>query len=147
MNNEIQVVAIQELINSLLDDSTPFPPRYLYRLSDLENSEIELLTEMWGQIPSWRRKALIEDLSELGENDHLLDFEIIALLAVKDDHPGTRLAAVQTLSEYDSRRLVDVFLELLLNDPDENVRAASAASLARFVYAGEVEQFNGSGYG
>jgi len=139
MNSDIQAVDIQELVNALLDEINPFPPKYLYRLSDLENGDIEQLTLVWEEIPPWRRTALMEDIFDLGDRDNLLDFEVLALLAVKDEYPETRLSAVHILSEYDSRGLVDIFLSLLVNDPDESVRAASAAGLARFVYAGEVD--------
>ena len=59
------VIPIQEVIDALLDTETPFQPRYLYRLSDLESNDLAELKAIWGQIPTWRRKALLEDLEQL----------------------------------------------------------------------------------
>ncbi len=139
MNNDIQAVSIEELVKTLLEETTPFPARYLYRLSDLEGNDIEILASAWGDIPTWRRKALMEDVFELGERDDLLDFEALALLATGDGEAGIRLVAVQTLYEYDSKELAEVFSELMVSDSDAAVRSAAASGLSRFVYAGEVD--------
>ncbi|MFN2150842.1 MAG: hypothetical protein ACK2T5_04535, partial [Anaerolineales bacterium] len=65
-------IPFQEVLDALLDTETPFQPRYLYRFSDLESADLADLKTIWGQIPTWRRKALLEDLEQLFGDDYLL---------------------------------------------------------------------------
>lgn len=134
-----ETIPMNELIEALCDGNSILPPRYLYRFSDMVDSEIALLQSEWEKIPVWRRQALMEDLEELGGNDDLLSFEAIARLALQDVEPATRLSAVRTLWDYEDREIGDIFSELLKHDQDANVRAAAANGLGKFVYAGELE--------
>jgi hypothetical protein len=106
-------IPFKQLIGALLDADTPLPPRYLYRLSDLEDPELSQLRKAWPDIPKWRRKALLED---------------------------TESPAVRSLWEYEETDLVDIFRNLMENDSDEQVRAAAAAGLGKYVYLGEIEE-------
>ena len=133
-------IPFQQLLEALLDTDRPFPPRNLYRLSDLEQSEVDALATVWSQVPVWRRQALMEDVNELSESDTLLSFEALGRFAVQDEDAGVRLSAVRTLWDYEDRTLVPLFLEVLGNDNDAEVRAAAAGALGQFVYAGEVDE-------
>jgi len=133
-------VPFQQLIEALLNPDEPFKARYLYRLSDLEQAELELLAEAWPRVPDWRRRALLEDAQALGERDTLLSYEGLALFALMDADPGVRIPALLVLHEYENPRFIDNFIGLLLNDADVNVRAAAAAALSRFVYLGELDE-------
>ncbi len=132
-------ITIRQLIDAMLDETTTFPPRYLYRFSDLTDDELAQIEKYWPSMPLWRRQALLEDIEELGENDTLLNFEPLALMSLQDPDARVRALAVQVLWEYESSSLAPVFLGLMANDPDLNVRAAAASALGRFVYLGEVE--------
>lgn len=133
-------IPFQQVIQALLDEATPFPPRYLYRLSDLGKDDIALLKENWQTVPAWRRQALMEDVEQLRLNDTLLSFEELARLAIQDREAKVRLPAVHTLYEFDHPSLVPIFLTLLEKDPDAEVRAGAATALGQFVYAGEMEE-------
>lgn len=133
-------ISLQQLIDALRDVDTPFPPRFLYRLSDLDLEDLKFLKPVWSELPLWRRKALIEDVEELGAADTLLDFMVLGCFAVEDVDPGVRLTAVRTLWEYEQNELIPIFLRLIEGDPDSNVRAAAASALSRFVYAGEIDE-------
>jgi HEAT repeat protein len=132
-------ISIRQVIDALLDESTTFPPRYLYRFSDLVDDELAQIKSSWPSVPLWRRQALLEDIEELSEDDTLLNFEALATIALQDPDPHVRSLAVQILWEYESPELVNVFLNLMQNDTDVNVRATSASALGRFIYLGEVE--------
>ncbi len=123
----------------MLDESTPFSPRYLNRLSDLEPADASELAEAWLKISLRRREALLEDLEELHLADTVLSFEAVGRLALKDPDPGVRKRAIQILREYELADLMPTFMHLSEHDPDEEVRAASAAALATYIYMGEVE--------
>jgi HEAT repeat protein len=132
-------IPISTLIDALLDENTPFSPRYLNRLSDLEPADAQLLAASWPKVSIRRRQALLEDLEEIHLADDLLSFEEVGRIGLKDGDPGVRMRAIQILREYELIDLLPSFIHLAENDPDADVRAASAAALATYVYMGEVE--------
>ncbi len=133
-------IPFNKLIDALLDENTPFSPRYLNRLSDLDPADTSSLAEAWQKVPLRRREALLEDLEEVHLADTVLSFEAVARLALKDSAPGVRRRAIQILREYELVDLLPTFIHLAEQDPDEEVRAASAAALATYIYMGEVEE-------
>jgi len=135
-------IPLQQTINALLDVDAALNPRFIYRFSDLEPSELEQLSEVWPRVPLWRRQALMEDIEKLSASDYLLDFVAFARLALTDDEAQIRLLAIHTLWEYEDQHLIPVLLETLQKDTDPDVRAAAAGALGRFVYAGEIEEIS-----
>lgn len=133
-------IPFEQVIAALQDVETTFHPRYLYRLSDLEEAELKQLKAAWPQLPLWRRQALMQDIENLGADDYLLDFISLGRFAIEDEDPGVRLSAVRTLWEYEHSELIPLFLKLVRDDRDVEVRQAAASGLGRFVYAGEVEE-------
>jgi HEAT repeat protein len=127
------------IIAALLDENTPFNPRYLNRLSDLEPADVSLLTGAWSRVSLRRRQALLEDLEEVHMADDLLCFEEVGRVALNDNDPGVRMRAVRILREYELVDLLPAFINLAEHDVDAEVRAASAAALATYIYMGEVE--------
>ena len=140
--SEVSQIPFQDLIDTLLDEDTPFNPSYLYRLSDLESEELSLFLDNWPRLSLQRRKALLEDLEELGSAHDLLSFENIARNVVSDVDPHVRQLAVKILWESEERDLVPVFLNLIESDPEAEVRAAAATGLGQFVYFGELDQLS-----
>ena len=130
----------QTLVDALLDQETPFDPRYLHRLSDLEGEDLGLFQEAWSQVALERRQALLEDLNELGAADELLSFENIGRHTIGDQDAQVRTYAVQLLWEYEERDLIAIFIQLLETDAVPEVRAAAATGLGLFVYHGEIDK-------
>jgi HEAT repeat protein len=139
---DLQKIPIKQVIDDLLDSSTPFPARNLYRLSDLETLDLEKITSTWPKISIWRKRSLLEDISNLSEKDNLLSFKEICMVATGDEDAEIRLQAIKALQIYEDPHLIDIFINLLLDDSDENVRAESAGALGRFVYLGEIEKID-----
>ena len=133
-------IPFQQLLDALLDVDNPLPSRYFYRLSDLDGEEIDQLSQIWEKMPAWRRKALMEDIETIGQTDFLLSFEAIARLAIRDAEPAVRLPAIHTLWDYEDHHLIPVYLELMQEDEDIQVRAASATALGKYVYLGEIDE-------
>lgn len=133
-------IPLQEVLDALLDTETLLPPRYLYRLSDLAPDDLLALKAIWGQIPTWRRKALLEDLEQLFGDDYLLSFEAVGRLGLEDPEAEIRFLSIRSLFEYDTEDLIPVFLELVVNDEQEDVRAVSATVLGKYVYEGEIDE-------
>jgi hypothetical protein len=132
-------IPFTKLIDALLDENTPFSPRYLHRLSDLAPADVSILVENWSKVSPRRRQALLEDMEETHMEDDLLSFEEVARLALEDSEPGVRRRAIHILREYELIDLLPTFIQMSEHDPDAEVRAAAAAALATFVYMGEVE--------
>jgi HEAT repeat protein len=133
-------IPFQEVLDALLDAETRFSPRYLYRFSDLESTDLADLKAIWGQIPTWRRKALLEDLEQLFGDDYLLSFESVCRLGLEDPESEIRFLSIRSLFEYDTQDLIPVFLDIVVNDDQEDVRSVAATVLGKYIYEGEVDQ-------
>jgi HEAT repeat protein len=135
-------ISLQQLVDALMDEDTPFNPRYLYRFSDLEPAEVAELARSWPQVPDWRRQAVMEDLEKLGEADSLLSFDAICVYCMTDANANVRELALRSLWEYDLPEVVPSLLMLLQSDDAAHVRAAAASALGKYVYLGELEELN-----
>jgi HEAT repeat protein len=138
--NDLAQISFRRVMEALLDENTPFNPRFLYRFTDLDTDEVEIFEEIWPQVSSWRRKALLEDLESLHEKDYLLSFERMGRSAVQDAEGPVRQLAARLLWEYEAHDLASIYLNLLENDVDAEVRAVSAQGLGRFLYLAELEE-------
>jgi HEAT repeat protein len=135
-------IAITKLIDSLLDDNTPFPPLFINRLSDLAPEDAALLADAWPKVSLRRREALLEDLEETHLADDLLSFEAVGRLALKDDQPSIRIQAISILDEYELVDLLPVFVDMAEYDPDSGVRSKATSALGIFIYMGEVDDIS-----
>ncbi len=135
-------VEFTQVLAALLDDSTVFPPGYLHQFTDLDGIDLASLKTIWLQINPNRRAALMEDLEDLAEGDTLVLFDGIAEFALSDPDPRVRATAIRLLWENSNKRLVPTFINLLLNDPNLNVRVAAASGLGIYVYEGELEELD-----
>ncbi len=135
-------IPFQKVIDAVADMDAPVPARLIRRLSDLEPSEVSLIRPIWTTIPLKRRLSIMEEVEQLSGDDYLLDFVAISKIALEDDNPHVRLLAVHALWEYEDYGLIPAFLNLLRNDDNDDVRAAAASALNRFVYAGEIESIS-----
>jgi HEAT repeat protein len=133
-------IKFQQVLDALLDLDTPFQPSFLYRLSDLSAEDLEKFYKTWPNVPAWRRKAIIEDIEELGETNYTLSFEAIARYCISDHEPGIRAIAIRTLLEYDLPDLVPTLLGMVESDENSDVRAVAASALGKYVYFGEIEE-------
>jgi HEAT repeat protein len=133
-------IPFHQLINALLDEDTPFHPRYLYRLSDIDDKEQKVLADYWPRISLRRRQALMEDMEELGEKDYLMNFEAAGRLGLHDSDGKVRSLALHLLWEYEAHDLIPIFINLMENDEELSVRAAAAQGLGKYIYQGEVEE-------
>jgi HEAT repeat protein len=132
--------SFQTVVDALLDDSTPFPPRYLHRFSDIASTDLAFLLKAWPQITNRRKNSLLEDLEELAEADTLTNFGDMARPLLKDLDPQVRIRAIRLLWEDEDAKLIPIFLKILNEDTEPDVRAAAANALGLFVYLGELEK-------
>jgi HEAT repeat protein len=128
------------VVDALLDESTPFPARYLHRFSDMEPDDLKKLTKAWPKVSPRRKHTLLEDLEDLAEADTLTSFDDVARSLLSDPDPQVRARAIRLLWECDDSKLVPVYLDMLKNDEAVEVQAAAANALSQFVYLGELDK-------
>jgi HEAT repeat protein len=124
----------------LLDNNQPFPPRALYQFSDLAAEDLAALAAAWPQIDATRRCNLLEDLDDLNEANFEVAFDDVFLLGLADESAPVRVAALRSLWESEAPGLMARLIDFLQHDPSEDVRAAAALALGRYVYLGEVDE-------
>ena len=129
------------VLEALLDNATAFPPKYLYRLSDLEGSELAGLKNIWAKIDPLRRQRLIEDLEMLSESNFVVLFDAVYKLGLNDTDQNVKRTAIRALWESDDKEVAKTLLSILRNNSDEApVVAQAAAGLGKFVDLGEFEE-------
>lgn len=128
------------VVDALLDESKPFPARYLHRFLNLEPVDLKKLIKAWPQVSQRRKHTLLEDLEDLAEADKLTSFDDLARSLLTDTDPQVRARAIRLLWECDDAKLVPVYLNFLKNDEAVEVRAAAADVLGQFVNLGELDK-------
>jgi len=107
--------------------------------SDMGKEDIEQLGKVWPRIPTLRKQTLMEDVKQLGTHNMLLSFIELGLLAIQDNDAKVRLDGVIILSEYEDHNLIPIFIKLLEQDTDIEVRSAATGALGKYIYFGEIE--------
>jgi len=135
-----QVVSFDEIIKALLDETTPFSPRYLHSFSDISPEDLEKLSGIWLSIKDTRRLAVLEDLEELYDSDNVVSFDDVARMALLDPSGKVRVVAIHLLPEYTKPAFAEILIGIMDEDSDESVRAAAASALGKFVELYELEE-------
>ena len=135
-----QIPDFEQVLQALLDESKPFPPQYLYYLGDMEPEQTAQVSEVWGQVPLQRRRALMEDLETITDNDLTASFKDLGLIALEDPDAQVRFGAIRLLWVEDDYALIPRFLEIARRDPDVNVRANAVGALGSFMYFAALEE-------
>ena len=139
-------ISIQKFIETLLDDASPEVDIIMNRFSDLEESDLAALKEIWPQVNLPRRKRIMFDLKEIAENDLLVCFDNVALMGLEDSDPDVRVNAISLLWEYENKSLIPTLIQMMKEDPAKSVRAAAATGLGKFIYLGEIEDIPTEAY-
>ncbi|MCC6383324.1 MAG: HEAT repeat domain-containing protein [Dehalococcoidia bacterium] len=111
-------------------------------LSDLDRAGADALRQAWPGLPLASRVALLGRLQRLAQDHVELDFTQVARIGLDDPSPEARRLAIAALWEDTGRPTAERLADLLVHDPDEAVRAASAAALRPFVLLREFEEFD-----
>lgn len=128
---------IETYLRELADVSTPLKSGRLSSFSGLSDEERGRLASGWPSLPLQRRRAVLEQLAELAEDNPELDFDAVFLVALDDPDPAVRTLAIEGLWERHDRDVIAPLMRLLRADPNAAVRSAAALALGRFVLLGE----------
>ncbi|MEW5828438.1 MAG: HEAT repeat domain-containing protein [Chloroflexota bacterium] len=130
----------QVVLDALLDESQPFPPRLMYLFSDIQPDDLSTVLGIWPKVSQTRKRGLLEDLENLAEADTLLSFDDFARSLLDDEDGRVRTLAIRLLWECDDAKLVPVYTRILTSDPEPVTRAAAATALGNFINLGELEE-------
>lgn len=128
---------LNQFLEGLLDEGQAIRPNTLSPLSGLSPADVGLLSTIWVKIKRVRRLELLNSMVGLTEESIDLNFSSIFKFALTDDSPDVRKTAVSGLWECQERSLLAIFINLLQNDTSEEVRAAVALGLRKFVVLAE----------
>jgi HEAT repeat protein len=136
-------IPFQTVVDALLDTVSPFSARYLHKFSDINPKDLATLMKVWPEIETRRIHTLLEDLEVLAESDTLTSFDDMARPLLADADPQVRVHAIRLLWESEDTKLIPIYIKLMNEDDDPEVRAAAANALGLFVYQGELEKIPG----
>lgn len=128
-------------VATVLDEIERGAPLDSYRLralSEPDEATLRRMLGLWAKMPPERRRELLATLERLAEEDVTLDFHRVALTALRDEDPASRILAVRGLQQEDRPEYMRVLLAQLRSDPEASVRAEIAEVLTQFVVAAEL---------
>jgi HEAT repeat protein len=117
---------------------TPLSDAALYRFSNLHSQELALLARAWPALPVDQRQRIVSRMVEMSETDFEVDFSELFKIALGDQDPYVRTAAIEGLWEVEDVALIRPLIRLLKKDEAEIVREAAAISLSRFALLAEL---------
>ncbi len=135
-------LSVAEMMTRLATDPQ-FPTRQeLFVLSDLTLREQTDVRRLWATIPEERRYAVIKDLIAASETELTLHLGRLLRVVLNDESDRVRALTLTGLWEETDEALIGPIIEMLHNDPSEEVRAAAAETLGVYVLAGELDEID-----
>ena len=131
-------VPFAQILADIREEDRPLKRSQLRRLSDMSTEDDRAFRELWPDLPTARRRQMMEWLAKVCELDFAVDFEPLLQLGLQDPDAEVRLAAVAGLWDNENAALVPQLLTLLTSDPEVQVRSAVAQTLGHYVLLAEV---------
>jgi HEAT repeat protein len=122
-----------EYLDQLTDATTRLNVSDFQILSELPPDHLKTLFDRWSSIDARRRRRIIQELTDLVEDNVEFNFDDIFIHGLRDEDAPVRLQSVRGLWEHDGTDIIEPLLGLLSNDEDAAVRAEAALALGRFV--------------
>ncbi len=128
---------LTSLLNAIARDDELLESQTLGNLSGLNAKELAQFQAAWSDYSPDHRRELLAALFESAEEHVEQDFRTIFTWTLDDADPIIRVLSLEGLWEDERLQLIHRFKALLQQDEHEDVRAAAALALGRFVYLGE----------
>jgi len=138
--NEKTLPEFDDVLRALVDAETPLPSRDVYHLGDLLPEQAEQLRQVWPRIPVERRRALLEEMEVITEDDLTASFKSVGMIALDDPDAMVRFNAIRVLWVEEDTALIPRFLEMAQHDPDDEVRANAVGVLGGYMMLASLEE-------
>lgn len=125
-----------------LKNEKPISGQSFEALTDLRRDEQQYLTGEWPAIPAHMRADLMERVADLAVIDVTSDFTALGAVAINDEQPLVRRAAVSVLAESLEWRAGDRLVRALKEDQDPLVRTAAAAALEEWAILADCDMLD-----
>jgi len=135
---------VEKIIAGLADENEPVLNAELAELSNLNQDGMKVFQAYWANLSPERKKQIIERLLELAENSVELNFDSIFRYCMEDENAGVRGRAIEGLWENEETSLISSLIKILENDISEEVQAAAAVALGKFVLLAEHNKLRSS---
>ena len=122
-----------EYLHELADGAAALKVGDLQRLSALSPEQAAELRQRWRGIDVRRRRRVVQELTDLSEDNVELDFDAVFSIGLGDEDASVRVQSGRGLWEHDGTDLIEPLLGLLADDENTAVRAEAAIALGRFV--------------
>src|SRR5690606_29994922 len=90
-------------LEELSDENKRLSATQLKNLSGLDQDDVRTLREAWPDIDMMRRLNIVRELAELAEDNVELNFDAVFKVALDDEEPYVRAAAIRGLDEYEGK--------------------------------------------
>ena len=130
-------LSIEKTIADLADSDKPLLNSRLIELSNLNPEELRFFEQAWAAIELKRRRQIVYQLVELGEDNFELNFDSLFRNCLKDRDAEVRSKAIEGLWENEEASLINPLVNLLEQDSSEKVQAAAATALGKFAMLAE----------
>lgn len=125
-------MSLEQYLETLADNERSVSSADLMNLSAITQEGMGVLRDIWPDIDDERREDVLNKLINLSEDNLDADFSDLFRFCLSDENPVVRSKAIEGLWECDDRTLVTPLINLLIQDPYDNVRATAAAALGKF---------------
>lgn len=109
----------------------------LFRLSDMTPEELSEFDARWPSVNAERRTEIAQHMADISEENFEVDFSPAFAVMLRDGLAAVRRSALDGLWDTTNLNLVRPIMRLTTDDPDIDVRATAARTLAHFVLMGE----------
>ena len=142
MSDDQKEIAFGEALDKLLTEEQ-VPIHLLYRLSDLNDEDRATFDSRWLDVDEERRREIVRHLVDITEEDFVVDFYPIFESCLSDPYPTVRIASLDGLWDATDTSLVKPIITMLEEDPEAEVQAAAAGSLAHYLLMSAWGQLKG----
>ncbi len=127
-------------LQQFFDAKEPINSAKLVQLSGLEAAQVEEVKGYWQAAPVFRKEALVDQMLTLIEDNVDMDFTAIFRLALDEPNSDIVVKAIDGLWECKERWLLERLITMAQTNSRDDVRAAAALGLGKFVLLGALEE-------
>ncbi len=124
-------------IQEILAGNESVPVYRLYQLSDMTADDMAKFVDIWPGLEDERRRVVVRHMTDISEEDFLVDYSGVFAHCLADPYPPVRIAALDGLWDSERISLILPILDMAKNDPDPEVRRLAAATLGHYIVLGE----------